>query len=149
MVDVGKVVADTAVAVVERVVAAVDEGALVVAVDEGALVVAVDEGVLAAVVARVVDGAMVDGAMVAAAGGFQPRMVVPAHVSESTLLSRPHSLWSIDIPQRAFTEIQLALYVHQKPRNCGIQLEGSLSPFDRLLDDDTAINVRESEVSFA
>ena len=47
----------------------------------------VDEGVVIAVVERVVDGARVDGG-----GGFQPRIVVPAHVSESTLLSRPHSL---------------------------------------------------------
>ena len=62
----GTVVADTLVAVVARVV---------------------DEGVVVAVVARVVDGASVDEG-----GGFQPRIVVPAHVSESTLLSRPHSL---------------------------------------------------------
>jgi hypothetical protein len=43
-----------------------------------------------------------------AGGGFQPRKVVPAHEPESKLLRRPHSLWSIDNPQRAFTAIQLA-----------------------------------------
>ena len=43
-----------------------------------------------------------------AGGGFHPRKVVPAHEPESMLLRRPHSLWSIDNPQRAFTAIQLA-----------------------------------------
>jgi hypothetical protein len=77
-------------------------------------------------VARVVEGEMLDTLVVVVVdtvgavdvvdvgalppnGGFHPRMVVPAHVSESTLLRRPHSLWSMDIPQRAFTEIQLAV----------------------------------------
>ncbi|MGA1378108.1 MAG: hypothetical protein ACO32D_07030, partial [Ilumatobacteraceae bacterium] len=60
---------------------------------DGSLPSAVVVGARVAVVAGVVD---VD--TVPPGGGFQPRIVVPAHGPESTLLSRPHSLWSIDKP---------------------------------------------------
>ena len=58
----------------------------------------VDEVVLVVVVVVVVD--------TPTGGGFQPRMVVPTHWPDNTLLILPHSLWSIDKFQRAFTEIQ-------------------------------------------
>jgi len=136
---------------VDAIVVAVTARVVLVAVVVGvATVVAVTTRVvLVAVVVDVVEVLDVVDTITPLGGAFQPRIVVPAHCPVSRLLSRPNSLWSIDKFQRALIEIQFEMYVHQYPRNDGSQFDGSLSLFDRLLDDDTASSVRGSLVSFA
>ena len=80
---------------------------------------AVDDATVVAVTARVVVGASVVVAATgvvaatvftvgttATGGAFHPRIVVPAHCPVNRLLRRPHSLWSIERFQRAFTDTQ-------------------------------------------
>jgi len=98
-------------AIVVVVTARVVLVAVVVAV---ATVVAVAARVvLVAVVVDVVEVLDVVDTVTPPGGAFQPRIVVPAHCPVSRLLSRPNSLWSIDKFQRALTEIQFEMYVHQ------------------------------------
>ena len=62
---------------------------------------------------------------------------------------RPASLWSIDSPHWALIATQSAKYVHTYDCCAGIQFDGSLSPFDRFCEAETAISERGSERSFA
>ena len=76
-------------------------------------------------------------------------IVSDEHDDASRFFTRPHSLWSIDNPHRAFTAIQLPRYVHRYDFSGGNQLLGSLSLFDWFTRSVTASNVRESDVSLA
>ena len=98
VVGVGAAVAAGATVVGATVVAVRATVVVVVEVVVEEVVEIVDEVVVVVVVEVVVD--------TPTGGGFQPRMVVPTHWPDNTLLILPHSLWSIDKFQRAFTEIQ-------------------------------------------
>ena len=51
--------------------------------------------------------------VVASGAALQPAIVNPEQSLFNKFLIRPNSLWSIDKPQRAFTEIQSPRYGHQ------------------------------------
>ena len=51
--------------------------------------------------------------VVATGAAFQPATVSPEQSLFNKFLTRPNSLWSIDKPQRALTEIQSPRYEHQ------------------------------------
>ena len=51
--------------------------------------------------------------VVATGATLQPAIVNPEHSLFNKFLIRPNSLWSIDKPQRALTEIQSPRYGHQ------------------------------------
>jgi hypothetical protein len=51
--------------------------------------------------------------VVATGAALQPAIVNPEHSLFNKFLIRPNSLWSIDKPQRALTEIQSPRYGHQ------------------------------------
>ena len=51
--------------------------------------------------------------IVATGAALQPAIVSPEQSLFNKFLTRPNSLWSIDKPQRAFTEIQSPRYEHQ------------------------------------
>ena len=51
--------------------------------------------------------------VVATGAALQPAIVNPEHSLFNKFLIRPNSLWSIDKPQRALTEIQSPRYEHQ------------------------------------
>ena len=51
--------------------------------------------------------------VVATGAAFQPAIVNPEQSLFNKFLTRPNSLWSIDKPQRALTEIQSPRYEHQ------------------------------------
>ena len=51
--------------------------------------------------------------VVATGAALQPAIVNPEQSLFNKFLTRPNSLWSIDKPQRAFTEIQSPRYEHQ------------------------------------
>ena len=76
-------------------------------------------------------------------------IVRPGHEPVSTFFTLPHSLGSIDRPQRAFTAIQFDRYVHKYDLDGGSQLLGSLSLLDWFTRSVTASRVRESDVSLA
>ena len=74
------------------------------------------------------DVATGDVSIVPAAGTADHGSITnPAHDELSRFLILPHSLLSIDKPQRAFTEIQLPRYVHKYDFSGGVQFDGSLS----------------------
>jgi hypothetical protein len=77
------------------------------------LLVAVFGAVL--VEATLVDTALAGTVTVVVATGaaLQPAIVNPEHSLFNKFLIRPNSLWSIDKPQRALTEIQSPRYGHQ------------------------------------
>ena len=52
-------------------------------------------------------------AVVATGAALQPAIVNPEQSLFNKFLTRPNSLWSIDKPQRALTEIQSPRYEHQ------------------------------------
>ena len=75
------------------------------------LLVAVFGAVLveATLVGAVLVGAVLAGTVtvvVATGAALQPAIVNPEHSLFNKFLTRPNSLWSIDKPQRALTEIQ-------------------------------------------
>ena len=51
--------------------------------------------------------------VVATGAALQPAIVNPEQSLFNKFLTRPNSLWSIDKPQRALTEIQSPRYEHQ------------------------------------
>ena len=51
--------------------------------------------------------------VVATGAALQPATVSPEQSLFNKFLTRPNSLWSIDKPQRALTEIQSPRYEHQ------------------------------------
>ena len=51
--------------------------------------------------------------IVATGAALQPAIVSPEQSLFNKFLTRPNSLWSIDKPQRALTEIQSPRYEHQ------------------------------------
>ena len=51
--------------------------------------------------------------VVATGAALQPAIVNPEQSLFNKFLTRPNSLWSIDKPQRALTEIQSPRYGHQ------------------------------------
>ena len=51
--------------------------------------------------------------VVATGAALQPAIVNPEQSLFNKFLTRPNSLWSIDKPQRALTEIQSLRYEHQ------------------------------------
>ena len=51
--------------------------------------------------------------VVATSAALQPAIVNPEQSLFNKFLTRPNSLWSIDKPQRALTEIQSPRYGHQ------------------------------------
>jgi hypothetical protein len=51
--------------------------------------------------------------VVATGAALQPAIVNPVQSLFNKFLTRPNSLWSIDKPQRALTEIQSPRYEHQ------------------------------------
>ena len=77
------------------------------------LLVAVFGAVL--VEATLVDTALAGTVTVVVATGaaLQPAIVNPEQSLFNKFLTRPNSLWSIDKPQRALTEIQSPRYEHQ------------------------------------
>ena len=77
------------------------------------LLVAVFGAVL--VEATLVDTALAGTVTVVVATGaaLQPAIVNPEQSLFNKFLTRPNSLWSIDKPQRALTEIQSPRYGHQ------------------------------------
>ena len=82
------------------------------------LLVAVFGAVLvgATLVGAVLVGAVLAGivtVVVATGAALQPAIVCPEQSLFNKFLTRPNSLWSIDKPQRAFTEIQSPRYEHQ------------------------------------
>ena len=95
-------------------------GAVVTVVTAGAVVTVVTAGAVVAG-ARVVRGAVVLGATVTVVAGAltetgaapQPAIVNDEQSLANKFLIRPYSLWSIDRPHRALTEIQSPRYVHQ------------------------------------
>jgi len=80
---------------------------------EVVLLVAVFGAVL--VEATLVDTALAGTVTVVVATGaaLQPAIVNPEQSLFNKFLTRPNSLWSIDKPQRALTEIQSPRYGHQ------------------------------------
>ena len=82
------------------------------------LLVAVFGAVLveATLVGAVLVGAALAGTVtvvVATGAALQPAIVNPEQSLFNKFLTRPNSLWSIDKPQRALTEIQSPRYGHQ------------------------------------
>ena len=82
------------------------------------LLVAVFGAVLveATLVGAVLVGAVLAGTVtvvVATGAALQPAIVNPEQSLFNKFLTRPNSLWSIDKPQRALTEIQSPRYGHQ------------------------------------
>ena len=82
------------------------------------LLVAVFGAVLveATLVEATLVGAALAGAVtvvVATGAALQPAIVNPEQSLFNKFLTRPNSLWSIDKPQRALTEIQSPRYEHQ------------------------------------
>ena len=82
------------------------------------LLVAVFGAVLveATLVGAVLVGAVLAGTVtvvVATGAALHPAMVNPEQSLFNKFLIRPNSLWSIDKPQRALTEIQSPRYGHQ------------------------------------
>ncbi len=82
------------------------------------LLVAVFGAVLveATLVGAVLVGAVLAGTVtvvVATGAALQPAIVNPEQSLFNKFLIRPNSLWSIDKPQRALTEIQSPRYEHQ------------------------------------
>ena len=82
------------------------------------LLVAVFGAVLveATLVEATLVGAALAGAVtvvVATGAALQPAIVNPEQSLFNKFLTRPNSLWSIDKPQRALTEIQSPRYGHQ------------------------------------
>ena len=82
------------------------------------LLVAVFGAVL--VGATLVEATLVEAALagtvtvvVATGAALQPAIVNPEQSLFNKFLTRPNSLWSIDKPQRALTEIQSPRYEHQ------------------------------------
>ncbi len=70
----------------------------------------------ATLVGAVLVGAVLAGTVtvvVATGAALQPAIVNPEQSLFNKFLTRPNSLWSIDKPQRAFTEIQSPRYGHQ------------------------------------
>jgi hypothetical protein len=109
---------------VDAAVVAVTEPTVVTVADRVPVLVATVVGALATVVGTVATdvevvevvatgAAVVAGEPTATGGALQPRIVVPAHCPDNKLLTLPHSLSSIERFHRAFTETQLARYVHQ------------------------------------
>ena len=85
---------------------------------EVVLLVAVFGAVLveATLVGAVLVGAVLAGTItvvVATGAALQPATVSPEQSLFNKFLTRPNSLWSIDKPQRALTEIQSPRYGHQ------------------------------------
>jgi hypothetical protein len=85
---------------------------------EVVLLVAVFGAVLVetTLVVAVLVGAALAGTVtvvVATGAALQPAIVNPEQSLFNKFLTRPNSLWSIDKPQRALTEIQLPRYEHQ------------------------------------
>ena len=85
---------------------------------EVVLLVAVFGAVLdeATLVGAVLVGAVLAGTVtvvVATGAALQPAIVNPEQSLFNKFLTRPNSLWSIDKPQRALTEIQSPRYEHQ------------------------------------
>ena len=85
---------------------------------EVVLLVAVFGAVLdeATLVGAVLVGAVLAGTVtvvVATGTALQPAIVNPEQSLFNKFLTRPNSLWSIDKPQRALTEIQSPRYEHQ------------------------------------
>ena len=66
----------------------------------------------AVLVGAVLVGAVLVGAVLVGAA-LQPAIVNPEQSLFNKFLIRPNSLWSIDKPQRALTEIQSPRYGHQ------------------------------------
>ena len=67
-------------------------------------------------VGAVLVGAVLAGTVtvvVATGAALQPAIVNPEQSLFNKFLTRPNSLWSIDKPQRALTEIQSPRYGHQ------------------------------------
>ena len=82
------------------------------------LLVAVFGAVLveATLVGAALVGAALEGTVtvvVATGAALQPAIVNPEQSLFNKFLTRPNSLWSIDKPQRALTEIQSPRYEHQ------------------------------------
>jgi hypothetical protein len=82
------------------------------------LLVAVFGAVLveATLVEETLVGAVLAGTVtvvVATGAALQPAIVNPEQSLFNKFLTRPNSLWSIDKPQRALTEIQSPRYGHQ------------------------------------
>ena len=82
------------------------------------LLVAVFGAVLveATLVEETLVGAVLAGTVtvvVATGAALQPAIVNPEQSLFNKFLTRPNSLWSIDKPQRALTEIQSPRYEHQ------------------------------------
>jgi hypothetical protein len=70
----------------------------------------------ATLVGAVLVGAVLAGTVtvvVATGAALQPAIVNPEHSLFNKFFIRPNSLWSIDKPQRALTEIQSPRYGHQ------------------------------------
>ena len=70
----------------------------------------------ATLVGAVLVGAVLAGTItvvVATGAALQPAIVNPEQSLFNKFLTRPNSLWSIDKPQRALTEIQSPRYGHQ------------------------------------
>ena len=70
----------------------------------------------ATLVGAVLVGAVLAGTVtvvVATGAALQPAIVNPEQSLFNKFLTRPNSLWSIDRPQRALTEIQSPRYGHQ------------------------------------
>ena len=70
----------------------------------------------ATLVGAVLVGAVLAGTVtvvVATGAALQPAIVNPEQSLFNKFLTRPNSLWSIDKPQRALTEIQSPRYGHQ------------------------------------
>ena len=70
----------------------------------------------ATLVGAVLVGAVLAGTVtvvVATGAALHPAMVNPEQSLFNKFLTRPNSLWSIDKPQRALTEIQSPRYGHQ------------------------------------
>ena len=65
------------------------------------------------VLGEVVLGATVTGALTETGAVLQPAIVNDEQSLTNKFFIRPYSLWSIDRPQRALTEIQSPRYVHQ------------------------------------
>ena len=101
--------------------AVVAAGAVVTVVTAGAVVAGARVVRGAVVLGATVTGEVVLGATVTVVAGaltktgaaLQPAIVNDEQSLANKFLIRPYSLWSIDRPQRALTEIQSPRYVHQ------------------------------------
>ncbi len=70
-------------------------------------------GAVVVVAGVVVLGAVVTGALTENGAALQPAIVNDEQSLANKFFICPYSLWSIDRPQRAFTEIQSPRNVHQ------------------------------------